>query len=76
MDYQKGKDYYNSLAEDEQKLIDDIMLTTMCMCSELTNVPCVFFERVAYKIFKYEMLTHLLDNEYYFDKDKQWKKFK
>lgn len=71
----EAEKYYLSLPKEQQKLIVDVMLTTMCMCSELTDEPIVFFETMAYKVFRLEMLSHMLENEYYDYKEKVWKNF-
>ncbi len=69
----EGRKYLLSLPTETQKLIDDVMATTIDMCYEFTGEDIGFFESAAYKAFKYEMMSHIIDNEYYDRKDKCWK---
>lgn len=72
----KAQEYYQSLDKDKQELIDKVMLCTIDMCNELNrNIPkahIMFPEDMAYKVFRKEMLEHLLDNEYYDNKTNVW----
>lgn len=50
------------------------MLTTMDMCSQLIEEDIVFPESMAYRAFRLEMLSHMLEDEYFDFKNKNWKK--
>ena len=74
MTRKESKKYFDVLSKEQQDLINKVMHTTMDMCSELIDENIVFPEAVAYKVFKWEMLSHMMDNEYYDFKNKTWKK--
>lgn len=65
---------YQSLPKEQQDLIENVMLTTMDMCSELIEKNIVFPEYMAYRVFKFEMLNHMMEDEYFDFKNKNWKK--
>lgn len=68
---------FESLPKETQKLITDVMLSTIDMCNELSDgySKIVFFEDMAYKVMRAEMLDHMHRNEW-FDVlgDRKWKK--
>ena len=68
---------FESLPKETQKLITDVMLSTIDMCNELSDgySKIVFFEDTAYKVMRAEMLDHMHRNEW-FDVlgDRKWKK--
>ena len=66
--------YYQSLPKEQQDLIMNVMLTTMDMCSQLIEEDIVFPESMAYRAFRLEMLSHMLEDEYFDFKNKKWKK--
>lgn len=66
--------YYRSLPKEQQDIIMNVMLTTIDMCSELLEENIVFPESMAYRVFKLEMLSHMLEDEYFDFKNKNWKK--
>lgn len=70
----KGYEYFRSLPKERQELIDNVMLSTMDMCSEMTDQPIAFHETAAYQSLKWEMLGHMLNKEYYDHSDKTWKR--
>ena len=69
-----GHDYLQNLPEDQQDLIDRVMLSTIDMCSEMIGEDIIFTESAMYRAFKWEMLGHMLQDEYYDFKNKVWKK--
>lgn len=68
---------FESLPKETQNLITDVMLSTIDMCNELSDgySKIVFFEDVAYRVMRAEMLDHMHRNEW-FDVlgDRKWKK--
>lgn len=60
-----GYNYYNNLTPDQQKLIKNVMLTTIDMCNEMAGEDIIFFEDAAIRSFMYEMLGRMINNEYY-----------
>lgn len=66
--------YYQSLPKEQQDLITNVMLVTMDMCSELLKENIIFPEYMAYHVFKLKMLSHMLEDEYFDFKNKNWKK--
>ena len=64
----KGAEYYKSLDDDTRRLIDKVMFTTVDICNELNhedNHPILFYEAAAWRAFRWEMLGHMLNDEYY-----------
>lgn len=74
MDTNKAKEFFNSLPVEQQTLIDKVLLSTIDMSNELQNTDLIFFEDVAYRLFRYEMLEHMLNDEFYDPKQKNWRK--
>lgn len=70
----EAEEHYRSLPKEQQDLIMNVMLTTMDMCSELIEKNIVFPEYMTYRVFKFEMLNHMLEDEYFDFKNKNWKK--
>lgn len=66
--------YYRSLPKEQQELIDNVMLSTMDMCADLIGEAVVFPEIMAYQCMRWEMLDHMLNDEYYDHRDRTWKK--
>ena len=68
---------FETLPKETQKLITDVMLTTMDMCNELSDgySKIVFFEDVALRVMRAEILDHINKKEW-FDVlgDRTWKK--
>ena len=77
---EKGREYYESLPKETQKLITSVFFSTIDMCSDLMTetedkpMPIFFYEDVAYRVMKYEMLGHMLNDEMYNAKVRQWQK--
>ena len=76
----EGMDYYDSLSEEQKKLVDSVFFATIDMCSQLVTesegkpFPIFFYEDVAYKVFRGEMLGHMLADEMYNAKVNEWQK--
>jgi len=76
----EGDKYFNSLSKEEQDLITKVFLATIDVCSEIVTesldkpVPIFFYEDVAYKVLKYEMLGHMLADELYNANVRAWQK--
>lgn len=68
-----GHDYLKSLPEEQQDLIDRVMLSTIDMCSEISGEDFRFTEGAMYKAFKWEMLGHMVKDDYYDPVNKVWK---
>lgn len=69
-----GMKFYKSLSKETQELITNVMFSTIDMCNELLDTKLVFFEDVAYRAMRGEMLDHMLKSEW-FDAlgDRTWK---
>lgn len=67
--------YYESLPKETQELITNVMFSTIDMCNELLDTKLVYFEDVAYRVMRADMLEHMLNGEW-FDAlgDRTWKK--
>ena len=72
MTYKEVKEYYDSLEENTKIMIDDIMFSTMNVCSELVDEPLNFKESSDYDNFREKMLYHLLNSECYDYDSKEW----
>lgn len=76
----KAQEYYQSLDKDKQELIDKVMLCTIDMCNalncEIPKANIRFPEDMAYRVFRKEMLEHLLDNEYYDNNSNTWQQLR
>lgn len=70
-----GREYLRSLPQEQQELLKNIIYTTIDMCSEIMGEPIIFPEAVAYKVFVWETLSHVLKNEYFDFESKTWKKY-
>ena len=71
----KGAEYYKSLDDDTRRLIDNVMFTTVDICNELNyedNHPILFYEAAALCACRWEMLGHMLNNEYYDENLDKW----
>lgn len=77
MTEQEVQDYYNNLPEETQKFITKVMLSTIDVCNSMLDGKdaIIFFEDVAYKCMRNDILFHML-NEEWFDAlgDLTWKK--
>ena len=65
-------EYYNDLDDYMKIMIDEIMSSTMNLCSELLNEPLYFKNSEDYDNFRIEMLYHLFNREYYDYDSKKW----
>lgn len=76
----EGMDYYDSLSKEEKDFLNKIFFSTIDICSEYMTqsegkpMPIFFYEDVAYKCFRGEMLGHMLNDEMYNAKVDEWQK--
>lgn len=76
----EGMDYYDSLSEEQKKLVDKVFFATIDICSQFVTecegkpFPIFFYEDVAYKVFRGEMLGHMLADEMYNANVGAWQK--
>ena len=76
----EGMDYYDSLSKEQKELVDKVFFSTIDICSELMTetedkpMPIFFYEAVAYKVLRGEMLGHMLAGEMYNAKVREWQK--
>lgn len=70
-----GREYLRSLPQEQQELLKNTIYTTIDMCSEIMGEHIAFPEAVAYKVFAWETLSHVLKNEYFDFESKTWKKY-
>ena len=65
-------EYYDNLDDNVKIMIDDIMFSTMNVCSELVNEPLYFKDSKDYNNFRETMLYHLLNSECFDIDSKTW----
>lgn len=63
--HKSGQEYYDSLPKETQKLITNVMFSTIDICNEILGTKLVAFEDVAYKVMREEMLERMINGEWF-----------
>lgn len=69
-----GRETFEKMDDETKKLVIDIMFATVSLINSFTpDNPFFLYEAVGWKVFEWEMLGHLKNNEVWHIDDKCWK---
>lgn len=68
-----GEETYEAMDEATRKIVDDTMYATIHLINSYDpEHPTFFYEAVAWRMFKWEMLGHMKNGEGWHVEDKCW----
>lgn len=72
-----GEETYKNMDEETKKLVNNIMFSTIDLINSYNpDNPIFFYEDVAWRLFRWEMLGHMKNKEGWHVEDKHWIKLK